>query len=360
MLKDSCQPKCQTDQVSSDIVSRDWKAYITKLRQEYSVRVKLAASIREKEFLSWGTPNTMDSLPSRSYEAMKKAATNGGRKNRERPGNLREQVDPLMCQAYQDAKKEANMYPTPQASEAEKAGYYNKGQMGQSLSAMANRGELNDKNQNWLTPTACEVEQDLEKFQKRMEKYPNGTTMPSLSNQVKQEMNWPTARTSDAEGGRIETEMTDNGFRSKRNKSDQYFGAKLRDAVETLHNQPDQDNNNTGGNHQESYPTPIAGDWKGQVRSDGNPTMLSGIVEKDAKNWATPQASDYVEGARTSLQSNQKCLGRDLKQLEMVDKKPQSMRLNPRWVEVLMGLPVGWCMPSCVTPWITEQTNSVS
>lgn len=45
--------------------------------------------------------------------------------------------------------------------------------------------------------------------------------------------NWPTARTSDAEGGRIMTQETDEGFRSKRHSSDQWFGAKLRDAVET-------------------------------------------------------------------------------------------------------------------------------
>jgi hypothetical protein len=32
-------------------------------------------------------------------------------------------------------------------------------------------------------------------------------------------------------------------------------------------------------------------------------------------------------------------------------------KLNPRWVEVLMGLPVGWTMPSCATPWTIEQTN---
>lgn len=32
-------------------------------------------------------------------------------------------------------------------------------------------------------------------------------------------------------------------------------------------------------------------------------------------------------------------------------------KLNPRWVETLMGLPVGWCMPSCVTPWTIEQTS---
>ena len=68
--------------------------------------------------LSESVPHTMDSLPSRSYEAMKRQATNGGRKNRRRPGNLREQVDPLMCQAYEEARAEANgmMWPSPVAS----------------------------------------------------------------------------------------------------------------------------------------------------------------------------------------------------------------------------------------------------
>jgi hypothetical protein len=37
---------------------------------------------------------------------------------------------------------EKGMWPTPCAMEAEKAGLFSKGQMGQSLSAMANRGEL--------------------------------------------------------------------------------------------------------------------------------------------------------------------------------------------------------------------------
>jgi hypothetical protein len=34
------------------------------------------------------------------------------------------------------------------------------------------------------------------------------------------------------------------------------------------------------------------------------------------RGWATPQASDHVEGARTAKESNQKCLGRDLNQME--------------------------------------------
>ena len=79
---------------------------------------------------------------------------------------------------------------------------------------------------------------------------------------------WPTARMSDAEGGRIETEKTGEGFRSYRRASQQYFGAKLRDATEM--------------------------------------------------------------------------------------DKPKSMKLSPRWVEALMGLPIGWTDPTCsrpITPW---------
>ena len=107
------------------------------------------------------------------------------------------------------------------------------------------------------------------------------------------------------------------------------------------------------------------------------------------QNWATPQASDHIEGVRTGVESPQKCLGRDLKMLEDKQKnwptpaaheprlgyqnrnngkkgtqkslttiviesgpanpvdpnttgKNQGQHLNPNWVEQLMGLPVGW------------------
>jgi hypothetical protein len=35
-------------------------------------------------------------------------------------------------------------------------------------------------------------------------------------------------------------------------------------------------------------------------------------------------------------------------------------KLNPRWVETLMGLPVGWTMPSCASPVTIAQMNSDS
>jgi hypothetical protein len=44
----------------------------------------------------------------------------------------------------------------------------------------------------------------------------------------------------------------------------------------------------------------------------------------------------------------------------MIDKLDRQVngKLNPRWVDTLMGLPVGWTMPSCVSPVTIEPTNS--
>ena len=107
----------------------------------------------------------------------------------------------------------------------------------------------------------------------------------------------------------------------------------------------------------------------------------------ESSSWGTPQASDHIEGARTAKESNQKCLGRDLNQMNwgtprgsMANSPTQkqiklgapakkiedqvmceeqngppapeksntsgknqgSPKLNPNWVEQLMGLSTGW------------------
>jgi hypothetical protein len=119
---------------------------------------------------NWGTPNTLDYLPPRSYEAMKKQARNGARKNRNHPGNLREQIHPLMHQAYQEAKEEvATNWPTPTTAEAGKiSNNANYGQMGLSnhpaivgkpdrvpmKKSRAGDGQKTTKTKNWPTPVS--------------------------------------------------------------------------------------------------------------------------------------------------------------------------------------------------------------
>ena len=43
--------------------------------------------------------------------------------------------------------------------------------------------------------------------------------------------------------------------------------------------------------------------------------------------------------------------------LSGVTEKAHGGKLNPRWVETLMGLPVGWTMPSCASPVTIAPTN---
>jgi hypothetical protein len=38
-------------------------------------------------------------------------------------------------------------------------------------------------------------------------------------------------------------------------------------------------------------------------------------------------------------------------------QRNMTAKLNPRWVETLMGLPIGWTMPSCTSPQTIEPTS---
>ena len=162
--------------------------------------------------------------------------------------------------------------------------------------------------------------------------------------------NWPTARTSDAEGGRIETEMTEKGFKSKRHKSNQTFGAKLRDAVET---------------HEQNWPTATTRDWKDTIStvppSRSNPSKQTlgqrvayvGLQDQAKLNksgkpqgsqaWPTPRANKVhpviTEENREQLANRNKA---NLEEDIAGHCGKATGKLNPDWVEQLMGLPTGW------------------
>ena len=231
---------------------------------------------------------------------------------------------------------------------------------------------------SWDTPRVGGVDESWQTAEKRG----RTSNLYAQMDKVCTEKNWPTARTSDAEGGRIETEMTEVGFQSKRHKSNQTFGAKLRDAVET---------------HEENWATPRAG-----AIDNSRPNNKGGIPLGDQvkRNWATPQAFDAVnlvrspeKLAQTRREKNAGCMNlreqvhyptmthsrkdyptpttRDWKgaypkasqeknprhllpdvagentlqdlMKNNTDGKPQGLlKLNPDWVENLMGIPQGW------------------
>jgi hypothetical protein len=73
--------------------------------------------------------------------------------------------------------------------------------------------------------------------------------------------------------------------------------------------------------------------------SAGNYALPAQAVREQ---WGTPTARDHKSG-----QGNE---DRQYKELTPMVERQQSGKLNPRWVETLMGLPIGWTMPSCTSP----------
>jgi hypothetical protein len=70
------------------------------------------------------------------------------------------------------------------------------------------------------------------------------------------------------------------------------------------------------------------------------------------KAWATPKTP--TGGPETAKRKQE--LGRTTSGGGDLASQTNG-KLNPRWVETLMGLPIGWTMPSCASPVTIEQTN---
>ena len=68
------------------------------------------------------------------------------------------------------------------------------------------------------------------------------------------------------------------------------------------------------------------------------------------ESWPTPTARDNKSGRGNSE--------REYSELTPMIERNSPGKLNPRWVETLMGLPIGWVMPSCKSPVTIELTNS--
>jgi len=130
------------------------------------------------------------------------------------------------------------------------------------------------------------------------------------------EANWPTARTSDAEGGRIETEMTDQGFKSKRHKSNQTFGAKLRDAVETHEERKNWVSPTASQAEKPQGPNSQQKGLQSQVRKEA--------VETPVKNWATPQVTDVRTDVRKPEERSEKAKKGGCKNLREEVMQPQN------------------------------------
>ena len=115
-----------------------------------------------------------------------------------------------------------------------------------------------------------------------------------------------------------------------------------------------------------SWPSPVASEVRQgfQDRSRGMKGSQESLTTVVIKSWPTPNAADprqggSTQGARRSPNLSIAIYGPAVPASSSTDGSRRGS-LNPRWVETLMGLLVGWTMPSCVSPVTIERMNSDS
>jgi hypothetical protein len=219
---------------------------------------------------------------------------------------------------------------------------------------------------------------------------------------------WPTAKArdwKDTTGCSLDAVNPDG---THRNRRDRLVGA----IVAEMHGQAAPVSSSSGGNHRELWPTPDATQandgvpWEkfhqgmmerrervkqaveeGRTKqgSGRSPNLCAAVqnpqwATPEAKNhvgyqvgqdgkvwprlgsqvtaWATPQARD-AKGAegRMIREGNHSDLPSQTEVAPTGQWNRDNGKLNPRWVETLMGLPVGWTMASCAAPVTIGQMN---
>jgi len=177
---------------------------------------------------------------------------------------------------------------------------------------------------------------------------------------------FPTATVFDVTGGNYPTEMVNGQWRSKHSKDPKspWYGAKLRDAVETAASM---------------WQTPtchIAKEGAYPAEYTRNTISLTAQAVKQGKNWPTP---DVAQAQKVSNRPNYGQLGlanHPEVHGKTVDREPMKKdrsgqpgqeknntngssqesygKLNPAWVEQLMGVPTGW---TDLDSWVTQLSH---
>ena len=211
-----------------------WKKMVTERNSDCSQRRKQARLTNASECSSWPTASARDH----------KGGYTGGRI---RNGKVSMDTLDVAVQAHTKGGILEN-WPTPRAGNP---GSRKPGTGGKILAEEAKKNWATPNTMDYMETRSVEGVEKIASGARKGRKRPsnlreqvdkktcdiyakhNGPPAPEKSSTSGKNLgSWPTARSSDAEGGRIKTERTEKGFRSKREKSDQYFGAKLRDAAE--------------------------------------------------------------------------------------------------------------------------------
>jgi len=114
------------------------------------------------------------------------------------------------------------------------------------------------------------------------------------------------------------------------------------------------------------WATPSSREHKGHTITDKfqngfNITLSNQIMQHGLPDPASSNTHGSLRGLwQTATVSTGAHRQKDGSMINKLDQQVKQSfgKLNPRWVETLMGLPVGWTMPSCACPATIERMNS--
>ena len=154
---------------------------------------------------------------------------------------------------------------------------------------------------------------------------------------------YPTPTPACEEGGqqshRVERTKSGGFILRKKNKTNQTYGAKLSDAMLYLE-------------RKKMYPTPVAKDnctesletWekraeKHKAQGKTIPKALRIQVQEESKMFPTPTQRDYKD---TTVSNSYQKRNSDSLPVKMMKEGKVGGRLNPQFVQFLMGYPMNW------------------
>jgi hypothetical protein len=153
---------------------------------------------------------------------------------------------------------------------------------------------------------------------------------------------WPTPSGMDGERPQETQEQWEQRNARKRaeNPNLGQLHRPLTVAVTALHGHPVPASSSTDGSR--------PGLWQTATVSTGAHKQKDGSMtdklDQQVKSWATARAG-MARGNKFTYDR-----GKGNIEEQAGASVKGGGKLNPRWVETLMGLPVGWTMPSCVSP----------
>jgi hypothetical protein len=278
--------------------SKTWQEWVTERRGAYSARLKSAHRTSESECSSWPTVRHEENW--QGHGSTQSYAENG-------------------------ANKQVNYRYNKQGEKV----FLRKGTFDITLTTAVMA-------QNWPSPVASEVRQGFQDRSRGMK-----GSQESLTTVVIKQHGPAVPASSNTNGSRPGLWVT------PRNADSRNPGPTNCKPGSMMHL------GTQAAKQAKSWATPDASDR----RSDKS-RQVSLSNQMKSETWPTP-ASSGVTGGPTGLAGgagNREKLASMLPEAEA--KAMGCGKLNPRWVETLMGLPVGWTMPSCASPVTIAQTNS--